>query len=691
MTKPTQFRDVLVTKGLKVGGSGAADNSAALEIDSEKGLLIPRVTEADRDAISTPATGLMVYNTDSNAFNYFNGVSWVEVGTGSGSGFNYIKNPDAEKGTDGWGTYADAAGTQPVDGAGGSPDLTFVRNTSYPLRGNADFKLSKPASNCQGQGVSYELDLDVQDYEGVSVPLYVSFDYITGSGYSNQQLRVYAIIGSSVYPIENDDGGYIRDSGSLPSRFVGRFYTQKNFSWVKLAIHVAGTSTDDYSLYFDNVKVSPDVIVPGNDILFQSSTLSGAATTGSSSAVTGALTASSGSGLYSYDSGTGVYTALADLDEVTLSLSLQVGDTQVTAGIMVNGSTVAADYTGVVGAQASTSWSGRIASGGTWQFRNFAGAGSSDARWASVVAKRKIGAMLSTTETMFLTPDPITATSSEKTPSGDNYHQMSGNSITILQPGKYKLWGVAQFGSSGSTPAYGILGANFFAANGADSGTAPASLSTVVDILSDQPAGLAGYVQHDSGSFNIVRVAVPEIIVEVKSVPTTIYLVPYSAQATEANARITVFANAQKIPDFSVFSMYGQAGDFYEAYSSTATSFPYSSDTYGDLTSLTLPPGEYDMSFSISTYNVGSITIGNLRIGIGTASGSGTTGLAHGRNFLEQTLESTSSGVVHPPVSMSGIIVRPTATTTYYLKATFSASAANLQTISYRMTARKIK
>ncbi len=43
------------------------DASAALDITSTTGgLLVPRMTNAQRDAISSPATGLMVYQTDGD-------------------------------------------------------------------------------------------------------------------------------------------------------------------------------------------------------------------------------------------------------------------------------------------------------------------------------------------------------------------------------------------------------------------------------------------------------------------------------------------------------------------------------------------------------------------------------------------------------------------------------------------------
>lgn len=64
------------------------NTSAALDIEStSKGLLIPRMTAAQRVAINTPADGLVVYQTDSNPglYCYVNG-SWSDLSGGPTSG-----------------------------------------------------------------------------------------------------------------------------------------------------------------------------------------------------------------------------------------------------------------------------------------------------------------------------------------------------------------------------------------------------------------------------------------------------------------------------------------------------------------------------------------------------------------------------------------------------------------------------
>lgn len=62
----------------------AADPSAMLEIKStNRGLLLPRL--ANRTDVVAPATGLMVYETASNAVWIYNGSGWVQLGGGGSS------------------------------------------------------------------------------------------------------------------------------------------------------------------------------------------------------------------------------------------------------------------------------------------------------------------------------------------------------------------------------------------------------------------------------------------------------------------------------------------------------------------------------------------------------------------------------------------------------------------------------
>lgn len=62
-------------------GTNSPAASAKLDIQStDKGLLIPRMTAANRTAITTPANGLVVYQTDAPVgFYYYDGGAWVRL------------------------------------------------------------------------------------------------------------------------------------------------------------------------------------------------------------------------------------------------------------------------------------------------------------------------------------------------------------------------------------------------------------------------------------------------------------------------------------------------------------------------------------------------------------------------------------------------------------------------------------
>lgn len=69
---PISFYASAQNVGINTDAS-AADNSAMLDVKStDKGMLIPRMTAAQRNLIASPATGLLVYQTDGTSGFYFN-------------------------------------------------------------------------------------------------------------------------------------------------------------------------------------------------------------------------------------------------------------------------------------------------------------------------------------------------------------------------------------------------------------------------------------------------------------------------------------------------------------------------------------------------------------------------------------------------------------------------------------------
>lgn len=79
-------------------GTLSPNASSILEVKStSKGLLIPRMTQVQRNAIVTPATGLMIFQTNATpGFYYYNGSSWTAVSTlGANRTLNNLTSPVA--------------------------------------------------------------------------------------------------------------------------------------------------------------------------------------------------------------------------------------------------------------------------------------------------------------------------------------------------------------------------------------------------------------------------------------------------------------------------------------------------------------------------------------------------------------------------------------------------------------------
>ena len=110
--------------------------------------------------ISSPVnTQVLKYNSTTS--------KWENSTGGSGTGIDFLLLGDAEAGTTGWNSYNDHTNTpadvKPVDGTGLTGSMTsghtFTQSSSSPLNGSNSFLLSKPASDCQGQGFSKDMTI----------------------------------------------------------------------------------------------------------------------------------------------------------------------------------------------------------------------------------------------------------------------------------------------------------------------------------------------------------------------------------------------------------------------------------------------------------------------------------------------------------------------------------------------------
>lgn len=188
--------------------------------------------------------------------------TWAAAPSG---GINYISpSNDGEDGTVGtWATYADAAGTSPVDGTGGSPSVTWTASNSSPLIGSYSFLLTKGASNRQGDGASIAFTID-SAFKGKV--LQGSFSYSISSGtFADNDVSIW------IYDVTNSTliqpAPYQLKNHSLASEQFGfEFQTSSSSTSYRLIIHVASTSASAYTLKFDDFKVGPQAKLYGSPV-----------------------------------------------------------------------------------------------------------------------------------------------------------------------------------------------------------------------------------------------------------------------------------------------------------------------------------------------------------------------------------------------------------------------------------------
>lgn len=75
---------LILSTDLAVGTTSTPHSSALADfVSTSKAFYPPRMTEVQRDAIASPQSGAVIYNTTTLVLNYYNGSVWGAISTGS--------------------------------------------------------------------------------------------------------------------------------------------------------------------------------------------------------------------------------------------------------------------------------------------------------------------------------------------------------------------------------------------------------------------------------------------------------------------------------------------------------------------------------------------------------------------------------------------------------------------------------
>ena len=133
LTSAFDFRAIEVASGGAYINTTSVNASAILQADSTtKGFLPPRMTTTQRDAIATPAAGLVVYQNTNNLLSLYNGTNWQNVISPNSNG-NVLINTTTDAGF-----RLDVNGTARVKTTDSSTPLNVAHSGSVGIQVEAN-------------------------------------------------------------------------------------------------------------------------------------------------------------------------------------------------------------------------------------------------------------------------------------------------------------------------------------------------------------------------------------------------------------------------------------------------------------------------------------------------------------------------------------------------------------------------
>lgn len=636
---------------------------------------------------TTPCAGYKkIYpKTDGKLYTLDSCANEIEVGSGgSGGGINYASNPNFESG---------------IDCVTATANVTISENCSS-VRG--DKSLNMVFSICATTCDYVDVGLNTFDYADtkVSSKINISFEYRNGIDFSTCDVQVVLRDNTNCVdiPIYNDNCGVIQAiTNSNPGKFVGSAYTTKNITDYSLRFNVlAAPSCVGSFLRIDNIKVSPDSFIPGAIVTeWEDFTPTGSWTcnttySGKKRRVGDTMEVQVSVVLSGIPNATALTIDVPDSEAIDTNKIADGGSRdRLGDGQYFDCSGANPYYQSLVRYSSTTAVAVETQNDASGENNNFVpqtdtapfGVGSGDkvvVNFRVPISGWSSGASISTTESLFSNA----IVRAETTPTGtlgaafntvvfgtvtnDDFglYNTSTGDLTIQKSGWYYAQGRLEISHTAGAASRAIRIWN----------NTKSLLIAVDNDRSFNTSSTIGYTQA-SGLFY----ADAGDVIRVQS--WTNGASPSFTNTFTGNG-FSVYATNKD----STFSVWGQT-ELIESSSTTYSAWGLTAGQYGDFTSITLTPGEWDIYAVVSASNNGAATAETIFTGVSTTSGNSSLGLATPTTQSRIYNPGTSGWIDSTIIHVRGELV--TNTTVYYLKG-FKANTTNVEK-TYYISARRVK
>jgi len=584
-----------------------------------------------------------------------------------------------------------------ADGTGGSPATVSVAATAVAaelLEGAYSIEILKAATDGSGEGVSLVTStIDRQDY-GRTLWGSIEGDFTEMVTSGDWSLYAYDVTNAAILPVVMNDADDVTIANKQGKLQFSVFPASTTAS-IRLSLHLESDSdtASAYSLYIDDIKLGPQASMPGyvsepaQD--FTPTWAVGTFTLGDGTVNYANYTRDGNwmTGVVRITFGSTTTMGSAPKMDIPNSLTVDTAVWPVVTNMIAGGGSIRDSGTGVHQARVQAISSTQV----LIQYINSSAAATAISSTAPMtwttndeiefsfripISGWKASNLISTQEALFSVPKSYT---SNVTPTGTLTGTLSTAIFGTLENNDLGLYdtttGIWTASRNGDVDVAAGLWYNYESATNRSVRVAVKNIDT----------GKYVYANNRSvGASTSAQVNVSGTLEVTKG--DRLVVQSYCDGTSPTFASILSHFSFAYRPDFSVFGVQGET-ELVESTTDAQATWPFAASTPGNLTSITLTPGEWDLTAYLGIRNsaVGAAYFVDLLM---TPTSASISGIKYADNASYVRNNGAQFDAYHMTIPRLNVTV--TETTTYYLVGNMSANTG-VQYKGYKISARRIK